>query len=139
MQGPQGFWGSGENGYLFSGTRGVLVVILSDFGSKLIVWGFGEPCKKVKKILTLKEKPSFCLIFFKSSASENLNVFTSCLSGLVLVTDMTNDFYFCGKISIKMVICRVIIKYFGTLRMRQIVPFQCKIPGEHAPDLIARV
>ena len=49
--------------------------------------GFREPCKKVKKNLTLKEKPSFRLIFFleKSSASggkpprpplENRNVIT---------------------------------------------------------------
>ena len=100
-------------------------------------WGALQ--KKKKKDSHLKGKAFILLDFFKSSAAENLNVFTSCLSGLVLVTDMTNDFYFCGKISIKMVICRVIIKYFGTLRMRQIVPFQCKIPGEHAPDLIARV
>ena len=25
--GPQGFWGSGENGYLFSGSWGALVII----------------------------------------------------------------------------------------------------------------
>ena len=34
---PQGFWGSGENGYLFSGIWGALVIILRDLGSKLIV------------------------------------------------------------------------------------------------------
>ena len=37
--GPQGFWGSGENGYLFSGSRGALVIIFRDLGSKLIVLG----------------------------------------------------------------------------------------------------
>ena len=26
-RGPQGFWGSGENGYLFSGSWGALVII----------------------------------------------------------------------------------------------------------------
>ena len=34
---PQGFWGSGENGYLFSGSWGALVIIFRDLGSKLIV------------------------------------------------------------------------------------------------------
>ena len=37
--GPQGFWGSGENGYLFSGSWGALVIIFSDLGSKLIDLG----------------------------------------------------------------------------------------------------
>ena len=46
---PQGFWGSGENGYLFSGSWGALVIIFRDLGSKLIVLGFREPFKKVKK------------------------------------------------------------------------------------------
>ena len=36
---PQGFWGSGENGYLFSGSWGALVIIFRDLGSKLIVLG----------------------------------------------------------------------------------------------------
>ena len=35
--GPQGFWESGENGYLFSGSLGALVIIFRDLGSKLIV------------------------------------------------------------------------------------------------------
>ena len=39
MLGPQGFWGSGENGYLFSGSWGALVIIFRDLGSKLIVLG----------------------------------------------------------------------------------------------------
>ena len=51
--------GSGENGYLFSGSWGALVIIFRDLGSKLIVLGIREPCKKVKKS-HLKEKPSFC-------------------------------------------------------------------------------
>ena len=37
--GPQGFWGSGENGYLFSGSWGALVIILGEVGSKLIILG----------------------------------------------------------------------------------------------------
>ena len=37
--GPQGFWGSGENGYLFSGSWGALIIIFRDLGSKLIVLG----------------------------------------------------------------------------------------------------
>ena len=36
---PQGFWGSGENGYLFSGGWGALVIILGELGSKLIILG----------------------------------------------------------------------------------------------------
>ena len=36
---PQGFWGSGENGYLFSGIWGALVIILGEMGSKRIVLG----------------------------------------------------------------------------------------------------
>ena len=36
---PQGFWGSGENGYLFSVSWGALVIILGDLGSKLIILG----------------------------------------------------------------------------------------------------
>ena len=38
-RGPQGFWGSGENGYLFSGSWGALVIILGELGSKLIILG----------------------------------------------------------------------------------------------------
>ena len=35
LMGPsQGFWGSGENGYFFSGSWGALVIILGDLGSK---------------------------------------------------------------------------------------------------------
>ena len=37
---PQGFWGSGENGYLFSGSWGALLIIfLGELGSKLIILG----------------------------------------------------------------------------------------------------
>ena len=38
-KGPQGFWGSGENVHLFSGSLGALVIIFRDLGSKLIVLG----------------------------------------------------------------------------------------------------
>ena len=37
--GPQGFWGSGENGYLFSGSWEALIIIFRDLGSKLVVLG----------------------------------------------------------------------------------------------------
>ena len=37
--GPHGFWGSGENGYLFSGSWEALVIIFRDLGSNLIVLG----------------------------------------------------------------------------------------------------
>ena len=36
--GPKGF-GSGENGYLFSGSWGALVIIFRELGSKLVVLG----------------------------------------------------------------------------------------------------
>ena len=39
MGAPQGFWGSGENGYIFSGSWGALVIISGDLGSKLIFLG----------------------------------------------------------------------------------------------------
>ena len=58
---PQGFWGSGENGYLFSGIWGALVIILGELGSKLIVLGIWGALPKCKK--KLKEMPPFCLIF----------------------------------------------------------------------------
>ena len=34
---PQGFWGSGEKGYLFSGSWGALLIILGELGSKHIL------------------------------------------------------------------------------------------------------
>ena len=37
--GPQGFWGSWENGHLFSGSWGALVIIYGELGSKLIILG----------------------------------------------------------------------------------------------------
>ena len=90
--------------------------------------------KKVKKNLTLKENPSFHLIFWKKSSAsrppsplENLNVFSfvyTCLSGLVVPTDMANTFYICGNLSLKLLIFRLIITYFGTLWMRQISTFK---------------
>ena len=45
--GPHGFCGSGENGYLFSGSFEALVIIFRDLGSKFIVFGdLGSPAKK---------------------------------------------------------------------------------------------
>ena len=38
-RGPQGFWGSWENGYLFTGSWGALIIILGELGSKLIILG----------------------------------------------------------------------------------------------------
>ena len=58
---PRGFGGSGENGYLFSGSWGALVIILGELGSKLIIlgiWGALPKSKKKKK----QEKASICLI-----------------------------------------------------------------------------
>ena len=37
--GPQGFWGSGEKGYLFSGSWGALLIILGELGIKHILLG----------------------------------------------------------------------------------------------------
>ena len=36
---PQGFWGSGEKGYLFSGSWGALLIIVGELGSKHILCG----------------------------------------------------------------------------------------------------
>ena len=36
---PQGFWGSGEKGYLFSGSWGALLIILGELGSRQILLG----------------------------------------------------------------------------------------------------
>ena len=62
--GAQGFWESGENVYLFSGSWGTLVIIFRDLGSKLIVLGFREPCKKVLKKSHLKGKAFISFDFF---------------------------------------------------------------------------
>ena len=82
---PGGF---GENGYLFSGSWGALVIIFRDLGSKFIVLGIlGALQKSKKKNLTLKVKPSFCLIFSKKNLPQTpqtplgyLNVFTFLLT-----------------------------------------------------------
>ena len=39
MYGPQGSGGSGENGYLFLGSWGALVITYRELGSKLMVLG----------------------------------------------------------------------------------------------------
>ena len=74
----------------FQGAGGALVIIFRDLGSKLTVLGIRGALQKCIKNLTLKENPSFRLIFFKSSASggkppprppnENINVFTFVLT-----------------------------------------------------------
>ena len=46
--GPQGFGGSEENGYLFSGSWEALVITFRDLGSKLIVWGIKGALQKSK-------------------------------------------------------------------------------------------
>ena len=47
--GPQGFWGSGEKGYLFSGSWGALLIILGEPGSKHILLGIKDALPKSKK------------------------------------------------------------------------------------------
>ena len=50
--GPQGFWGSGEKGYLFLGSWGALVIIFRDLESKLILLGILGAVQKVKNKFT---------------------------------------------------------------------------------------
>ena len=52
---PLGFWGSGEEGYLFSGSWGALVIIFKELGSKLMVLGISGALQKVKKILPYRK------------------------------------------------------------------------------------
>ena len=65
MYGPQGFYGSGEKGYLFSGSWGALVNIFREQTHGF--WDLGSPVKS-KKVkdkflnLTLEEMPPLCLI-----------------------------------------------------------------------------
>ena len=68
--GPQGFWGSGENGYLFSGSWGALVIISRDQREQAHSFGdLGSPAKKQKN----KGKASILFDFLKiSSASGGL-------------------------------------------------------------------
>ena len=37
LNGPQGFWGAGEKGYLFSGSWRALLITLGELGSKHIL------------------------------------------------------------------------------------------------------
>ena len=46
---PQGFWGSGEKGFLFSGSWGALLIILGELGSKHILSGIKGALPKSKK------------------------------------------------------------------------------------------
>ena len=54
--GPQGIGGSGENGFLFSGSWGALVIIFRDLGSKLINLGIKFALIKSFKKSKLKRK-----------------------------------------------------------------------------------
>ena len=98
----------GTTGYYFQG-----------FGEQAYSFGgFREPCKKVKKNLTLKEKPSFRLIFFLKIfrfwwqapqtplGKSKCHYFRAHI--WVMVTDMANSFYYCGKLSLKLLIFRLI-------------------------------
>ena len=45
--GTQGFWGSGEKGYLFSGSWGALLIILGELGEQPHTFGdLGSTAKK---------------------------------------------------------------------------------------------
>ena len=68
--GPQGFWGSGENGFLFSGSWGALVIILGELGSNLIIWGIQRALPKSKKI---KKSLHFVWFFKKFFCSDPLD------------------------------------------------------------------
>ena len=66
IRGPQGFWGSGEYGYLFSGSLGALEIILGELGSKLSVLGIKGALPKSKKN---KRKVSILFDFYKISSA----------------------------------------------------------------------
>ena len=58
---PQGFGGSVENGYLFSGSTGTCNYFRGAGEQAHSFGDSGSPAKKVKKYI--KEKPPFYLIF----------------------------------------------------------------------------
>ena len=62
--GPQGFCGSGDKGYLCSGSWEALVIIFRDLGSILIVWGILQKVKIEFKKSYLKGKPCILFDFF---------------------------------------------------------------------------
>ena len=125
--GPPGLFGDRENGYFFSGIWGA--------SSKLL--GFMEPCKKEEihfQNITLNEKHPFHLIVKKISSGygglpqtppppKDVNVFTfvlTCSPAFILEKGMPNNVYYCRFIILKdLLVFRLIITYFGTLRMRQ--------------------
>ena len=100
----QGFWGSGENGYLFPGS-----------------WDLGSPAIKVK---TIEEKPPFCLIFkiFFASAPRPpfpkfyryIHFLTNMRIFILLVVDL---------LSLKLLIFRLVITFFGTPRLHLFIIF----------------
>ena len=69
LLGPREIWGEWLLIFRELGSTGNY---FRNLGSKLIVFGFGVPCKKVKKKLTLKEKPSFRLIFKEECQASEL-------------------------------------------------------------------
>ena len=109
-----GIWGEGLFIFRELGSTGNY---FQGFGEQAHSFGnLGSPAKKQKINFTLKEKPSFRLIFSKKIlglmgvspqtplAKSRLNVFTfvlTCYSGLVLLKDMANNFYYCGFIILK--------------------------------------
>ena len=120
----------------FQGAGGALVIIFRDLGSKLIVLGIRGALQKCIKNLTLKENPSFRLIFFKSSASggkpppQTPQRKYKCLyfRANMLIWIGTGDLYgesflLFWKIILKIVDFRSIITYFGVFRMRQFTSF----------------
>ena len=125
-------WGAGEKDYIFQG-----------FEEQTYSFGILGALQKSKKIslltLTLKETPSFHLIFFNSSASEGKPPYApppppgkskciyfralTCYSALVLVEVWRMIFTIADLLSLKLLFFRLIIMYFGTLRLRQLAPF----------------
>ena len=63
-RGPQGFWGSGGKWLFIFRELGSTGTYLQGFGEHALSFGDLGSTKKVKKNLTLKDKPSFRLIFF---------------------------------------------------------------------------
>ena len=91
-----------------------------------------KPLKRQRKLGPLKGKPSFCFLKKYILASGGCppdpplikcisNCLFTCASGFIFVVDL---------LTLELLIFRLIIAYFGTLRMHQSVPF---FQGEHAP------
>ena len=128
--GPPGFLGiRGERLFFFSelGSTGNYFQV---FGEQVHSFGeLGIPAKKLKKS-HLKRKAFILLIFSKNFfgrpgppwISKCIYFPANMLTWIVLITDMANYFYYRGKFDLKLLIFRLIITYFGTLRMRHNAP-----------------